>query len=1104
MSDLNARLANLSPEKRALLMQQLARQAGAKPKHEIVARVRPERIPASFAQQRLWIMDQLDENSSTYNVPDAVWLSGELQIDALQAALSELLRRHEVLRTVIKHDEQGPFQAIEAARPYVLAQHDLRSADLEQARAQALTLVKQAARLPFKLDSGPLFRAALYQVDTRQWLFFLNAHHIVIDGWSYSIVYDELFALYQAFSQGLPNPLPEPTLQYADYTLWQHEYLAPQGPVLQTQLNYWKDKLSGNLPVLELPNDFPRPPRPTFIGDSVRYRFDGAVWRQLQQFAQHEGVTPFMLFAALLSVMLTRHAAQEELVLGMGVANRHRLEVEKLCGFFVNTLPLRIDLSANPGLRELLAAVKRDTLDAYSHQDLPLERLLKELDLERNMSHAPLFQSMLFFQNLPTLDLELPGLHVNPVKDLNAGVARTDLTFFALEIDGTLELYIEFATDLFTRQTVLAMAQRLQALARAALEQPEQPVMLLDMLPEHERERLSHSWNETRHHGLEQGLTHELFLRQAQATPDACAVVCQDKRLTYRELQARALQIASALQGAGAQAGEMIGIYLPRSADMLAAALGVMIAGCAYVPMDPAFPAERLGFMQEDAGLRHIVSNLALRASMPGQAKAVLLEECQGLPAPRAVDCTPQDCAYVIFTSGSTGRPKGVQAPHSAVVNFLRSMAQQPGLQAQDRLCAVTTLSFDIAVLELFLPLSVGACVVLAGADVTGDGQALAALLEAEDCTVMQATPATWRMLLAAGWRPHPGLRMLCGGEAMPADLAHTLLQGGAALWNMYGPTETTVWSACSRLQPDAPINAGRPIANTTLYVVDKHMQLCPIGVPGELLIGGAGVTLGYLHRPELTAEKFIPDHFSAQGAGRLYRTGDLARWRHDGNLEIMGRLDHQIKLRGYRIELGEIEAVLQEVAGVRQAVALCREDQPGNPCIVAYLVGTQALPQEALRAALAKRLPEYMLPAHIVQLEALPLTPNGKIDRRALPAPLLQVSHGKPANAQEETLCAIFAELLGLPAVGVDDDFFRMGGHSLSATQAIARINQSFGAQLGLRALFEAATPAKMAALLLQQQVASVDAAALADMLSQLEGLSEDEIAAMLAAESA
>jgi amino acid adenylation domain-containing protein len=1116
MSELDRRLSGLSAEKRALLMQQLARRSGADTQQEIGGRPRPERLPLSSAQQRLWILDRLDPGNSVYNVTALTRLTGQLDIDALERTLGEIVRRHESLRTVFVQDAEGPMQRILPPAPVRLVQHDLADLPSEAREEAARTLAREDATAPFDLERGPMLRAQLIRMADDAWLLSLSAHHIAIDGWSVSVIFRELSALYPAFLDGKPSPLPELPLQYVDYTLWQRD--EADGSTMRAHLDYWTERFRALPAVLDIPADRPRPPVQSYRGDVYVHVLPPSLLEGMRQLSRQEGATPFMVFLAAFQTLLYRYSGLEDIVVGVGNANRPRRELEALVGFFINTLPMRADLSGNPTFRELLAQVRTTTLDSYAHQDLPFERLLESVNVERRLSHNPLFQTMVFYQNFPESSLQLPGLTLQnvPVENAHSGTARADLSIFASEHAGGLRMLLEYATDLFDAGTMQAFARHLETLLVAAVADPARRIAEIDILPADERQRMLVEWNRTGRALPEQATLHGLFEAQAARTPQALAVMQGDAVVRYAELDAQAEAVAARLRAHGVGPGAMVGLYLERTPRMLAALLGVLKSGAAYVPLDPGFPRERIACMLEDAAAPVVIADGAIAAQLPSGAHALLHIEdildgaASDTDTAAAVHAGADDTAYVLFTSGSTGRPKGVRVPHRAAVNFLASMARAPGMGADDTLCAITTLSFDIALLELMLPLTVGARVALADRATASEGDALARLLDAVDATVMQATPATWRMLLDAGWRGRPGMRLLCGGEALPRELADRLLGCGSELWNVYGPTETTVWSTIERVQPgEGAISIGRPIDNTSVYVVDARMQPVPAGVPGELLIGGLGVAQGYLDRPELTAEKFIADPFGARTEGRLYRTGDLARWRRDGRLEVIGRIDHQVKLRGFRIELGEIESVLLARDDVAEAVVVCREDRPGDKRLVAYVVpaagqdDAAAIDIAALRATARERLPEYMVPSAWMVLERMPLTPNGKVDRRALPAPegddATTEAYVAPVTPEEIAVAEMWADVLGKPRVGLHDNFFDLGGHSLLANQLVSRMQKRFGGDIGLRMVFEAPTVAQFAGKLLEMRLGSVDEAALAGMLDQLEGLSEADILALL-----
>ncbi len=1119
MNELEKRLANLSPEKRALLMQQLAKSAPKdKASSEIGRRPRPERMPLSSAQERLWILDRFEPGNAVYNVSLLLRFIGPLDTGVMSRALSEIVRRHESLRTVFVSDDEGPYQRILPAEPLPLLRHDVGDRAESERLPAAMRLARDDAAASFDLVNGPVLRATLIRVGADDHLLVLSAHHIAVDGWSFGVLSTELTEIYGAYLAGRPSTLPELPIQYADYTLWQRDEMDGEGH--RKQLEYWKTQFETIPPVLEMPGDRPRPARQSYRGSLYRHIIPAAVFDPIKRLARQEGTTAFMVFLAAIQVLLSRYSGQDDLAIGVGNANRPRRELESLIGFFVNTLPLRGDLSGNPSFSDLLTQVKQRTIDSYTNQDMPFERLLEILDIERNLSHTPLFQTMVFFQNFPEQHIDLSGLKIIPVnmEGVHSGTSRTDLTFFANETQGTILLLVEYATDLFDVDYIRDLTVHLQQLLVSIVEDPSKPIAALDMMPADQRRCVLEEWNATAQPLPVETTVHAMFSAQVARTPQAEAVVQYDAsgvghRLSYAELDAQAEAIAAQLRALGCGPGKMVGLFMHRKPHLLAAMLGAWKAGAAYVPLDPSYPAERIAWMIEDSAAPVVLVDAELIAELPSGPHAVLtiddaLSSNVSNLAHNETGAGPDDTAYVIFTSGSTGRPKGVCVPHRAAVNFLASMARMPGLQASDTLCAITTLSFDIALLELMLPLSVGARIALADRATAADGEALAALLDRIEATAMQATPATWRMLLDSGWRGRPQMRMFCGGEGLPRELADRLLRNGRELWNLYGPTETTVWSTVDRIDAgEGAITIGRPIANTEIYIVDQHMQPLPPGIPGELLIGGLGVSQGYLARPELTAEKFITDPFGKRVGARLYRTGDLARWRRDGRIEVVGRIDHQVKLRGYRIELGEIETVLSAHPQVRQAVVMCREDRPGDQRLVAYVTaaeGVSAIDLTSLRAQARQRLPEYMMPSAIIVMDALPLTPNGKVDRRALPAPDAEEStedaYVAPRNAEEETLAELWAGILNRQKIGIHDNFFDIGGHSLLATQLVARMQKSLGGDIVLRMLFEAPTIAEFAELLLQRRMQNVDSDALASMLQELEGLSEEDIQSLLA----
>ncbi|WP_433527967.1 amino acid adenylation domain-containing protein [Micromonospora sp. CA-263727] len=903
-------------------------------------RARVREFPLSFPQQRLWFLEQLVPGGAAYNVPIAVRLAGPLDLAVWRRCCDEIVRRHDALRTTFAEVEGEPVQRVAATGEADLAVVDCDGNDVRR-------LLQEEVQRPFDLGTGPLLRVRFFRVAPQEHVLLLTMHHIVADLWSVAVAVQELITLYPALRDGRPSPLPALPIQYADFAAWQRRQL--EGPGLAEDLAYWTAALDGAPPVLDLPTDRPRPPVQSSRGGSTEFRLPGPLTERLRALSRQEGATPFMTVLAAFAVLLRRYSGQDDLVIGAPIANRTRPEIERLVGFFVNTLTLRMDLTGDPTFRELLSRVRAACLGAYAHQDLPFERLVEELHPRRDLSRSPLFQVSFVFQNIEVPELDLGGLRVTPYTVASA-TARFDLELQVFDRPDGLGGWFEYNADLFDAATVAQMSRALHRLVEQIIDAPDRPVAKLHLLDEDERRRLAHEPNDTRRVWDDLPWAHLDVATRARADPAAEALRCGDRTLTYADLDRRANQLAHHLHRLGTGHGDLVGICTERTPEMVVAMLGTLKAGGAYVPLDPAYPVERLAFMMADSGLKMLLTegDLADRLPEPPAVVVCLDRDAEALAAesttPPQVGVAGDDLAYVIYTSGSTGQPKGVQIPHRALANFLRSMRELPGITPADTLLAVTTLSFDISMLELLLPLTTGARVHLASREVAADGVRLGAALAASGATLMQATPSTWRLLLDAGWTPPAGFRMLCGGEALPEDLAQRLVGSGGELWNMYGPTETTIWSAVSRVTGE--IRLGEPIANTELHVLDAYGALVPPGVPGELHIGGAGLARGYLGRTELTAERFVPHPFPIGLGHRLYRTGDLVRRRADGGLEFLGRMDHQVKLRGFRIELGEIEALLAQQPAVRQAVVLVREDTPGDQRLVAYVV-TDGLPAQ-------------------------------------------------------------------------------------------------------------------------------------------------------------
>ncbi|BAS60151.1 amino acid adenylation domain protein (plasmid) [Leptolyngbya boryana NIES-2135] len=1066
MSDLSQRLAALSPEKRALLLQRLHQTSQHPTPTQIQRQARSTNtFPLSFAQQRLWFLNQLEPGNAFYNMPAAILLKGHLNIAALEHSLDALIQRHEALRTNFTTVAGDPVQVIATARSHNLSIVDLHHCSEPEQTQRVQQLAQAEAQLPFDLGNDSLLRVCLLQLSETQHVLLFTLHHIIADAWSLGVLIQEFAQAYSAFSTGESLSLPELPIQYADFAVWQRQWL--QGDVLETQLHYWQQQLQHAPPLLELPTDRPRPPVQTFRGAYQSLILPNALMEELKAFSRREDTTLFMTMLAAFKTLLYRYTGQTDLLVGSPIANRNRLEVENIIGVFINTLVLRTDVSGNPTFRELLAQVRKTTLDAYAHQDLPFERLVETLHLERNLSYNPVFQVMFQLQNAPMADLELPGLTLSNLETAGE-TTQFDLSLNMAETEAGLQALIEYSTDLFDDETIARMLGHFQTLLEGIVAHENDRLSNLPLLTKAEQHQFQ-EWNQTQVE-FAQVPIHQLFEAQVKRTPDAIAAVFEQEHLTYQALNDRANQLASHLQTLGVRPNGLVGICVDRSLEMLVGILAILKAGGAYLPIDPAYPQDRIAFMLEDADVEILLTQSHLSPPLTQSNPKVLYLDSDwttlspGSPLP----CSPDHLAYVIYTSGSTGKPKGVQIEHHSLSNFIQSLQQHLNLTSQDFFFSVTTITFDIAALELFLPLTVGARVVIASRAVACDGVRLSEALVQSGTTIMQATPATWRLLLASGWQGNAQLKVLCGGEALQADLASQLRSKCAALWNLYGPTETTIWSTIHAVESDnEPVPIGCPIANTEIYVLDRDRQLVPVGVTGELYIGGAGLARGYLNRPELTADRFLQLELPEQQQTRLYRTGDLARYRSDGTIECLGRIDHQVKVRGFRIELGEIESVLCQHPTVQQAAVTVRETEFGDQRIIAYVVPVSASHSE-WRSFLNTKLPDYMVPAAFVRLEALPLTPNGKVDRKALPAPSEIPSELDPTleaaqTPVEEMLASLWSQILGAE-IGIHDDFFAFGGHSLLATQLMSRVRDVFNVELPLRVLFETPTIARLA----------------------------------------
>lgn len=1030
--------------------------------------------PLSPAQQGLWFLEELNASVPVYNEAEAVRLTGELNVDALETAMNMVIDRQEVLRSTIKVIDEAPHAVIHKSWPLRFKKIDLSALPAAGREAEVERLLIDEPRVPYRLEEKPGIRVTLLHLAPREHVLILMMHHIVCDWASEGAIWRDLSAIYRSLLTARPAVLPELTISHGDYAVWQRQRLGSTS--FADDLAYWEETLKGAQPLLELPADRPRPPVMSHRGDRIRWVLNSTLTESLRNTSRTEKTSLFTIFAAALDTLLYRYSGNDDILLGIPLADRDHPGLEAVVGYLLRMHVLRTRLSGEMTFRDLLSRVQKGTLDLYLHRGVPFDQVVQKLQPERNASYTPVFQVLLNWrdrdQMLPFIGLE--GLAVDSLM-ASAGTAKFDLYFQATDIGDEIWLELEYNTDIFDRDRMSRMLGHYQTLLEAVTVDPASTVAAMPILTAAERCQFV-DWNSTRRSFPAQCCLDQLIDEQARRTPDAVAVTCEGAGLTYRQLMDRATVVAGHLQQRGVGRNALVAICMERSADMLVGLLGILRAGAAYLPLDPAFPPERLGFMVEDAQPSAIVTQRSLRGLLStGAAHVLCIDNLSFDLPPRPVDQSarePGDLAYVLYTSGSTGRPKGVQIAHRSLVNFLSSMQAEPGIEPTDTLLAITTLSFDIAGLELYLPLVAGARVVIGSGDVAKDSTKLLSLLNACGATIMQATPVTWQMLLDAGWLGSSGLKALCGGEAWGAELAGELLPRCQSLWNMYGPTESTVWSSVSRAEKDRPILIGPPIANTTFHVLDDRGQLLPIGVPGELHIGGMGLASGYLGRPDLTRQRFV-DH--PELAERLYKTGDLVCRMPGGSLKFLRRLDHQIKLRGFRIELEEIEAALAQLPSVRQCVVTLQGETLADKRLVAHVVPDDPRnppPVAVLRDILKRRLPGYMIPSAFSIIEKVPLTANGKIDRRQLSstavATLPDDSPFEAArDAIEVSLVKIWEHVLEVHPVGIRSNFFDLGGYSLMIVRLFAQINKAFNRSLPIATIFRCPTIEQLAVLI-------------------------------------
>jgi amino acid adenylation domain-containing protein len=1105
MDNLEKRIEGLSPAKRALLELRL-KQNGARQTQTTPIKPRATRKAArlSFAQQRLWFLDQLESNGALYNVPRALGLQGELNVDALQRALNELAQRHEVFRTRFALVAGEVRQIISDEGQIPLSFSNLT--DVSANHERATELAQEEAALPFNLAAGPLLRARLLRLGSREHILLLTNHHIVSDAWSGEILFKELGELYDAFVSGRPSSLEPLAIQYADFAEWQREWL--QGDELERQLGYWKKELNGVAGVLDLPTDYPRASAQQSQGGYKFVTLPREICSRLNELSRREGVTLFMTLLAAFQILLSRYSGQDDIVVGSPIAGRNRTETENLIGFFINTLALRADLSGDPNFREFLGRVRETTLEAYAHQDLPFEKLVEELHPERDPGRNPLFQVMFQFQNAGNPVLQMKDVAVS-VLDVSTETAKFDLMLAAREENGELVCVMEYSTELFDGETVERMLQQYATLLDGIVARPEQRISRLPLMSEVEQLRIVQDWNDTAADFPDAQTIHQLFEAQAASTPENIALIDGDTRITFGELNERANQLAAYLRRQGVGPEVRVALCLERSSDMIVGLLGILKAGGAYVPLEPNYPAERISFIIENSQAALVLTQQSVLSSIEAAAlstslgsdviktevratRIVCLDQIREEVTRESREnvrshstaadastragrpCHAGNAAHVIYTSGSTGLPKGVISSHAASLNRFAWMWRQYPFAKGEVCCQKTALSFVDSIWEIFGPLLQGVPLVMIADDVVKDPLRFVDTLATNNVTRLVLVPSLLRAILEGVADLSEKLRDLricvCSGETLPLELAREFKAKlpQTTLINLYGSSEVAADVTCFELgesDATATVPVGRPIANTQVYILDSEFQPAAIGIPGEMFVGGSGLARGYLDRPELTAERFVPNPFRV--GERLFRTGDLARHLPDGNIEYRGRRDHQVKLRGFRIELGEIEAVLTTHPQVSGAVVVLR-DLGDDKHLVAYIttIGEEAAAAD-LRAHLRVKLPEYMVPSMFVRLAEMPLTASGKINRLALPEPRRGESDADfiaPRTPTEEVLASIWAAELNLETVGSNSDFFALGGHSLLLARIATRIQEVFGLELPLRNFFEASTVSALA----------------------------------------
>lgn len=1077
-------------------------------------------FPLSFAQERMWFLEQLDPSSSVYNTARAYRLTGPLSLPALEKSFSQIIRRHEILRSTIHSKDGIPYQVISATSPSIKL-FDLQELPQDQREAKAILLVSEQSRLLFDLVRGPLVRLGLVRIFSEEHILFIGIHHIVSDGWSWSILLQELSLIYASLVTNVPCQLTELRFQYRDFVSWQREWL--QDDVLKAQLSYWQSRLFGAPTSLNLSTDHVRPAVQTYEGSRAYFSLSSSLVHSLKNFSRTLATTLFMTLIAAMQALLHRYTNQEDIIVGTPIAGRTQVETEELIGLFVNTLALRVNTSGDPSFHVLLKQVKEITLGAIDHQHLPFEKLIHDLKLERDLSRGPLFQVMLVLQNVPEHSLKFTDLDVDRV-ELSGSTAKFDFSMCLTEVGGVLKGYVDFNTALFDASTIERMLRHFEMLLTGIVENPNCRLSELPLLRNSEREQILLEWNRTERQIPKDRCVQQIFEEEVIRSADKTAVRLDKHHLNFRDLNSKANQVAQFLIQHGVSPESLVGLYFERSIEMLVGLIGVLKSGGAYIPLDPAFPKQRLDFLLKDTQASVVLTQEKLKQNLPpGSYRVLCLDSDWTLIAEYVNENPPirarnQNVAYALYTSGSTGQPKGVLIEHKSLLNYL-TWVNEFLLDRDTTLPAITPLTFDASLKQLIAPLLRGKPAWLLSEEVAKQPlNLLEALLNETDIT-LNCVPSLWKTILdcldqaqADSIRKNLSALYLGGERLEQKTIQKTMRQfPDLKIWNLYGPTETTA-NACADLvqDPKRASTIGRPVSNTQVYLLDSHLNPVPVGIPGDIFIGGEGVARGYLGHPELTAENFIPDPFSGMLGSRLFRTRDSGKYLPDGRIEFLGRSDDQVKIRGIRVEVGEVEAAIQLNPAVKEVVVLAWQNQSGDNHLVAYVVAVEPAinGSEDLRRNLRQILPEYMIPSAFVFLERFNLLPSGKLDRKALQPPdrknaALAEHYVAPRNTIEKRLEIIWSSVLLVNHIGVYDNFFELGGHSLNATQAISRIRNDFKLNVPLRFIFEAPSIAELALLLDQFESHTNEEELLTRIVEDLEALSEEDTKKIVAERS-